>query len=55
MWNPPAESVKILALVRGDTVIAPPDTMHATITISECQLTGGMALAGPRLEKIQAV
>ncbi|KFY31683.1 hypothetical protein V493_00893 [Pseudogymnoascus sp. VKM F-4281 (FW-2241)] len=44
-WRPMLRGSKIpvIALVRGDTLVQPPGTIHAPITLTNCKLTGGMA------------
>jgi hypothetical protein len=43
-WRPTlGGKIPVIALVRGDTLIQPPGTIHAPITLTNCKLTGGMA------------
>jgi hypothetical protein len=41
-WKPPSELIRIISLVRGDTLIMPPGTIHAPITVTNCLFRGGM-------------
>jgi len=41
-WKPPPNLIKIISLVRGDTLIMPPGTIHAPITVTNCLFRGGM-------------
>jgi hypothetical protein len=43
-FQPHPEHIRILALVAGDTLIMPPGTIHAPITITDCLFRGGMAM-----------
>lgn len=45
LWIP-KDPVRIIviALVRGDTLIMPPGTIHAPITLTDCLLSGGMCM-----------
>ena len=43
-FKPNPEHIRILALVAGDTLIMPPGTIHAPITISDCLFRGGMVM-----------
>jgi hypothetical protein len=44
-WRPtPSIGIPMLALVRGDTLVMPPGTIHAPITLTDCLFTGGMAI-----------
>jgi hypothetical protein len=43
-FKPKPEHIRILALVAGDTLIMPPGTIHAPITISDCLFRGGMVM-----------
>ncbi|KAG4427236.1 hypothetical protein IFR05_017282, partial [Cadophora sp. M221] len=43
-WIPPARWVRIIALTRFDTLVMPPGTIHAPITITDCLFRGGMAM-----------
>ncbi|KAI9054388.1 hypothetical protein LZ554_001550 [Drepanopeziza brunnea f. sp. 'monogermtubi'] len=43
-WNPPPQWIKVLALTRYDTLIMPPGTIHAPITVTDCLFRGGMAI-----------
>ncbi|KFZ07591.1 hypothetical protein V501_06306 [Pseudogymnoascus sp. VKM F-4519 (FW-2642)] len=43
-WRPKlGGGIPVIALLRGDTLIQPPGTIHAPITLTNCKLTGGMA------------
>ncbi|KFX86361.1 hypothetical protein V490_09107, partial [Pseudogymnoascus sp. VKM F-3557] len=43
-WRPTLQGkIPIIALVCGDTLIQPPGTIHAPITLTNCKMTGGMA------------
>jgi hypothetical protein len=43
-FKPNPEHIRILALVAGDTLIMPPGTIHAPITITDCLFRGGMVM-----------
>ncbi|KAK2625915.1 hypothetical protein QTJ16_005227 [Diplocarpon rosae] len=43
-WNPPEKWIKVLALTRFDTLIMPPGTIHAPITVTDCLFRGGMVI-----------
>lgn len=43
-FQPNPEHIRILALVAGDTLIMPPGTIHAPITITDCLFRGGMVM-----------
>lgn len=46
-WRPllPAgHKVPVLALIKGDTLIMPPGTVHAPITATDCLFVGGMCM-----------
>lgn len=41
-WVPEASWIRVISLVRGDTLIMPPGTIHAPITVTDCLFRGGM-------------
>jgi len=41
-WMPPPSWIRIISLVRGDTLIMPPGTIHAPIAVTDCFFRGGM-------------
>ncbi|KAG9244938.1 hypothetical protein BJ878DRAFT_479690 [Calycina marina] len=43
-YKPNPEHIRILALTAGDTLIMPPGTIHAPITITDCLFRGGMVM-----------
>jgi hypothetical protein len=43
-FKPNPEHIRIIALVAGDTLIMPPGTIHAPITITDCLFRGGMVM-----------
>jgi hypothetical protein len=43
-FQPPREHIRVLSLVAGDTLIMPPGTIHAPITITDCLFRGGMVM-----------
>ena len=43
-FKPKPEHIRIIALVAGDTLIMPPGTIHAPITITDCLFRGGMVM-----------
>ncbi|KAG0646441.1 hypothetical protein D0Z07_7446 [Hyphodiscus hymeniophilus] len=43
-FKPDPKHIRILALVAGDTLIMPPGTIHAPITITDCLFRGGMVM-----------
>ena len=43
-YQPDPKLIKILALTAGDTLIMPPGTIHAPITITDCLFRGGMVM-----------
>ena len=43
-FQPNPEHIRILALVAGDTLIMPPGTIHAPITVTDCLFRGGMVM-----------
>ena len=43
-FKPNPEHIRILALVAGDTLIMPPGTIHAPITVTDCLFRGGMVM-----------
>lgn len=51
MWSPPPELIKIIALIRGDTLIMPPGTIHAPITVTNCLFRGGMVMQRRQLAR----
>ncbi|KAG9228870.1 hypothetical protein BJ875DRAFT_219027 [Amylocarpus encephaloides] len=46
IWMPEPRCIKILALIRGDTAMFPPNTIHAPITVTDSLFTGGMVMQG---------
>lgn len=42
LWQPPPQSIKVISLVCGDTLIMPPGTIHCPITVTDCLFRGGM-------------
>lgn len=48
---PPPELIRIIALTAGDTLIMPPGTIHAPITITDCLFRGGMAMQERNLRR----
>ncbi|KAL2071265.1 hypothetical protein VTL71DRAFT_12500 [Oculimacula yallundae] len=43
-WMPNPKWIKVIALTRFDTLIMPPGTIHAPITVTDCLFRGGMVL-----------
>ncbi|KAH9212133.1 hypothetical protein DL95DRAFT_391773 [Leptodontidium sp. 2 PMI_412] len=43
-WKPNPKWIKVLALTRFDTLIMPPGTIHAPITVTDCLFRGGMVM-----------
>ena len=43
-FQPKPEHIRIISLVAGDTLIMPPGTIHAPITITDCLFRGGMVM-----------
>jgi hypothetical protein len=43
-FQPKPEHIKIISLVADDTLIMPPGTIHAPITITDCLFRGGMVM-----------
>jgi hypothetical protein len=44
-WKPtPSCGIPILALVKGDTLVMPPGTIHAPITLMDASMAGGMCM-----------
>jgi len=43
-FQPHPENIRIISLVAGDTLIMPPGTIHAPITITDCLFRGGMVM-----------
>lgn len=43
-FQPSPEHIRVLSLVAGDTLIMPPGTIHAPITITDCLFRGGMVM-----------
>lgn len=43
-FQPNPEYIRIISLVAGDTLIMPPGTIHAPITITDCLFRGGMVM-----------
>ncbi|KAH8588826.1 hypothetical protein B0O99DRAFT_693126 [Bisporella sp. PMI_857] len=43
-YQPDPKHIKIIALTAGDTLIMPPGTIHAPITITDCLFRGGMVM-----------
>ncbi|CZT41614.1 uncharacterized protein RSE6_01373 [Rhynchosporium secalis] len=43
-WMPNPKWIRVLALTRFDTLIMPPGTIHAPITVTDCLFRGGMVL-----------
>ena len=41
-WQPDAKWIRVFSLVRGQTLIMPPGTIHAPITLTNCLMRGGM-------------
>jgi hypothetical protein len=50
-FQPPEHLIKIIALTAGDTLIMPPGTIHAPITITDCLFRGGMAVQERNLRR----
>jgi hypothetical protein len=48
---PPPDLIRIIALTAGDTLIMPPGTIHAPITITDCLFRGGMAIQERNLRR----
>jgi hypothetical protein len=48
---PPPNLIRIISLTAGDTLIMPPGTIHAPITITNCLFRGGMAVQERNLQK----
>jgi len=43
-WVPQPHWIKVIALIRGDTLFMPPGTIHAPITVTRCLFRGGMVM-----------
>ena len=43
-FQPPRHLIKVLCLIAGDTLIMPPGTIHAPITVTDCLFRGGMVM-----------
>jgi len=43
-WLPNPKWIKVIALTRFDTLIMPPGTIHAPITVTDCLFRGGMVM-----------
>ena len=43
-YEPDPANIRILALTAGDTLIMPPGTIHAPITVTDCLFRGGMVM-----------
>jgi hypothetical protein len=42
-WRPKPEcKIPVISLIRGDTLIMPPGTIHAPISLTDCFFLGGM-------------
>lgn len=41
-WLPKKEWIRTISLTCGDTLIMPPGTIHAPITVTDCLFRGGM-------------
>ena len=41
-WMPNPAWIRVISLIRGDTLIMPPGTIHAPITATNCLFRGGM-------------
>ncbi|KAL5330839.1 hypothetical protein ACEPPN_000364 [Leptodophora sp. 'Broadleaf-Isolate-01'] len=41
-WKPNPAWIRVISLIRGDTLIMPPGTIHAPITATDCLFRGGM-------------
>lgn len=51
-WKPkPNSGIPVLALVRGDTLIMPPGTIHAPITLTDVSMAGGMCMDERQLQQ----
>lgn len=48
---PPSDLIRIIALTAKDTLIMPPGTIHAPITITDCLFRGGMAVQERNLRR----
>lgn len=44
LWKPDSSLIKVISLVRGDTLMMPPGTIHAPITVTDCLFRGGMVM-----------
>lgn len=42
MWEVPVNLIRVISLVKGDTLVMPPGTIHAPITVTNCLFRGGM-------------
>jgi hypothetical protein len=43
-FQPNPQYIRVISLVAGDTLIMPPGTIHAPITITDCLFRGGMVM-----------
>jgi hypothetical protein len=43
-FTPDPKNIKVISLVVGDTLIMPPGTIHAPITVTDCLFRGGMVM-----------
>jgi hypothetical protein len=51
-WKPkPKPGIPVLALVRGDTLIMAPGTIHAPITLTDVSMAGGMCMDERQLQQ----
>ena len=50
-FKPNPEHIRILSLVAGDTLIMPPGTIHAPITVTDCLFRGGMVMQKRQMSK----
>jgi len=50
-YHPDPSLVRILALTAGDTLIMPPGTIHAPITITDCLFRGGMVMQKKQMRR----
>jgi hypothetical protein len=50
-FQPNPKHIRIISLVAGDTLIMPPGTIHAPITITDCLFRGGMVMQKREIRK----
>ena len=41
-WLPDTDLIHVISLIKGMTLIMPPGTIHAPITVTNCLFRGGM-------------